>query len=90
MTSHLHFGAVPEHLLGVLAELEPQRRMPDQVQAEVDDEVDDVGFLGIEKRHGVATTCPSLKPQNGSHAELLSESDQGQGRSGTTEDESDK
>ena len=32
-----------------------------------DDQIDDVGLIGIEERHGVATTCPSLEPQNRSH-----------------------
>jgi hypothetical protein len=38
--------------------------VPDDLETEVEDQVDDVGFIGVEKRHGVATARPSLKPQN--------------------------
>ena len=39
-------------------------RVPDDVEPEVDDQVDDVRFVGVEERHGVATACPSVQPEH--------------------------
>src|SRR5262249_28590916 len=41
--------------------------MPQQVEAEVDDQVDDVRFFGVEERHRVAATRAALEPKHGRH-----------------------
>ena len=50
--------------LALVAQLHAQRRVPEDLQPEVDDQVDDVGLLGVEERHGVAGTGSRLEPQH--------------------------
>ena len=53
--------------LQIVAELEPERGMPQHVDPEIGDEIAGARFLGIEERHGVAGTGSALEPQEIGH-----------------------
>jgi len=64
MSSGRRPSAQSEQFLRVLAQFEAERGVPEQVEAEVGDQVDDVGLFGVEERHGVAAAGAALQPQH--------------------------
>jgi hypothetical protein len=38
--------------------------VPEELEAEVDDQVDDIRFLGVEEGHGVAGARAALQPEH--------------------------
>ncbi len=53
--------AIPQELLQIVTELHAERGVPQDVDSEVGDQVTRARFFGVQERHGVARTGPTLQ-----------------------------
>ena len=57
-----------QHALEIFAEFHAERGVPQDIDAEVGDEIARARLLGIQERHRIAGACPALEPQKIGHS----------------------